>query len=145
MWPFIYGKILQANNKGSVKKTWSFRYKTCFFNISLLRSKLHRISPRGCINSTLLQHHTLPVTSLADRFDSPESNMGSLSTAFFTRSDSPVSDDSSTMRSLLWSRTPSAGSKSPEIRSASNKKLGQMILSNTGTNEKVGKSIAHWC
>ena len=44
---------------------------------------------------------------------SPESNIGSTTSPFFTWSDSPVSDDSSTLRSLLCISIPSAGSKSP--------------------------------
>ena len=40
---------------------------------------------------------------------------GSISTPFLTWSDSPVSEDSSTLRSLLWRMMPSAGSKSPYL------------------------------
>ena len=39
--------------------------------------------------------------------------MGSDVSPFLTWSDSPVNDDSSTFKSLLWIRMPSAGSKSP--------------------------------
>lgn len=39
--------------------------------------------------------------------------MGSLSAAFLTWSDSPVSDDSSIFKSFPWIKTPSAGRRSP--------------------------------
>ena len=45
----------------------------------------------------------------------PERSMGSVSSPFFTWSDSPVREDSSTFKSLLWIRIPSAGSKSPYL------------------------------
>ena len=41
--------------------------------------------------------------------------MGSDVSPFLTWSDSPVNDDSSTFKSLLWIRMPSAGSKSPYL------------------------------
>lgn len=44
----------------------------------------------------------------------PDSNIGSLSRPFFTWSDSPVRELSSTFRSLLWIKIPSAGNKSPK-------------------------------
>jgi len=55
---------------------------------------------------------TLPLPSMTCV---PERTMGSLSAPFFTWSDSPVSDDSSTLRSLLWMMMPSAGNKSPYL------------------------------
>ncbi len=45
---------------------------------------------------------------------SPERSMGSLTSPFFTWSDSPVSELSSTFKSLLCISIPSAGNKSPE-------------------------------
>lgn len=45
----------------------------------------------------------------------PESIMGSEFSPFLTWSDSPVSDDSSTFKSLLWITTPSAGNRSPYL------------------------------
>lgn len=43
----------------------------------------------------------------------PDNTIGSNDSPFFTWSDSPVSEDSSIFKSLLWMSTPSAGSKSP--------------------------------
>lgn len=45
--------------------------------------------------------------------------MGSLSTDLRTWSDSPVRELSSIFRSLPWTKTPSAGSRSPEHKQAS--------------------------
>ena len=44
----------------------------------------------------------------------PDKSIGSLFSPFLTKSDSPVKELSSTFKSLLCIRTPSAGSKSPE-------------------------------
>lgn len=49
----------------------------------------------------------VPVLKLPDRI------IGSKLSPFLTWSDSPVNDDSSIFKSLLWIKTPSAGSKSP--------------------------------
>ena len=48
-----------------------------------------------------------------EKSGAPDSNMGSLSTLFFTGSDSPVRELSSIFRSLPWIRTPSVGRRSP--------------------------------
>lgn len=47
-------------------------------------------------------------------WDSPENIMGSVFSPFFTWSDSPVRELSSTFKSLLWIINPSAGNKSPK-------------------------------
>lgn len=58
---------------------------------------------------TLMQSNFLKVSHV------PESSRGSMASPFFTWSDSPVSELSSTFRSLLCMMMPSAGNRSPVI------------------------------
>lgn len=57
----------------------------------------------------------------------PDSSMGSLSAAFLTWSDSPVSDDSSIFKSFPWINTPSAGRRSPVAETAELASVGAVV------------------
>lgn len=104
----MFGNLTQQNiyfPQESFKKSW---------NIWSVTSPEWENNPHFSISMHMKAYATPLWMDLPfPRLNLPDSSMGSLSAAFLTWSDSPVSEDSSIFKSFPWINTPSAGRRSP--------------------------------